>query len=438
MPDQVHIYDDMNQYSWEYLSIYYDYFDGAYQMRERYRLNDDQTTIDEYFQNGVLIEMVQTDSEMTYQTGEPAGIHDWDSIRTVFTYDGQLDNREFLFDDGRRVVEYYYNGTLEQLFQEDTTDMYGPNSAYDWQIMVIDYDENGQISDKFVQYDDGREVQEYYYNGVRNSVEERDYGIHSPDQIYGSQDWDVKYTAFDEQGALQFREIFYDDGTRFEENYYNGVRESTIKRDDGFGENGFGNHNWHEIRTYYDLETGDVIHRTQMNDDGTERIDEYDNGVLFRTQYQDHYNSEDAPAWHSVDIFYDQLGRMEYRHTENDDGTTKIDEWFEGVWTRSATLDNHHGPEGQAWHEQVFLFDDNGALEIKGYAWDDGDLDVTLYHQDGTKEHRSYDGDESDPWAGKHTFYDNTGAVTDSFEYADYGELPSDFIPDSIFGQYYV
>lgn len=426
MPDTIQIFDVHNQYPWQLVEITFDFG----QMVHRTRYNDDETRVEESFQNGVLTEMVQTDD-----SADGLAVN-WEYVLTQFDYTGQLQSRETRFDDGRVFTQTYQDGVLQSCFRVDEGTGENPEGNYNWEISITEYDsQTGRAFRHFIQYDDGSEQETmYHYSGGIESIYLRDSYEYNPDGTIGSANWDSQYTMFDEAGEIVQREIQYDDGGWKSEQYQNGMLYSSQAYD------GYENsHIWESLDIAYD-ETGQLIHQHYRFDDGSERTENYHDGVI-TDSYAYNWNNdpEYGQLWNSVTMHYDEQGLLLHRDVQNHDGTSKVDQYDAGTIVRSDSYDHHHGPDGQAWEQQSFLFNLDGDLEVRGIFWDTGDTEATFYAPDGSYEHRYYDGDDSNDWQARTTYYDDTGAVVWSEEYADEDPLPPDYIPYDLFngGGYY-
>lgn len=431
MPDMIEIYDTQNQYPWQYVQIFYEFGPDGYQMAQRTRFNDDETWVEETFHNGVLTEMLQ------YDQSQDGSAVPWEYVSTQFDHSGVIQNRSTHFDDGRVFTQTYQDGFLAECFRTDGGTAENPNGVYDWEVSITQYDMyTGRAREHFILFDDRSEQETRYRDdGSVESILRRDSFDYNPEGTMGAYDWATQYTMFDELGQIVDRHVEYDDGGWTSEQYLNGQLYSSQSYD------GFENsHAWEHRDVAYD-ENGALIHTFYRFDDGTERTEDYQDGVIYNSySYNPNSDPETGASWMSVNMHYDEFGQLQYRDVENYDGTRKEDQYDDGVLIRSDSYDHAHGPDGQAWEQQTFLFDLDGDLEVKGIAWDTGDLEVTLYAPDGTSEHRYYDGDDSNEWQARTTYYDDTGAVVWTEEFADEDPLPPDYIPYETFngGGYYV
>lgn len=423
MPNTVEIYDDLNLYSWEFVLMHFDYGPYGYGMIYRERVMDDQTIIEEHFQGGIITEMVQIDAP-------DGGTQPWEYIQTQFDYMGRIEFKMFIFDDGRRIEHQYQDGMLYTKFQMDEGTDGDPDGAYDWYVSYTEYDPfTGHALMHFVEYDNG-EIQETWYrhDGTIQTIEHRDSQDYYGGEYMGAHAWNTTYTAFDDFGQITDRYIEYDDTGFTHDRYQNGVIESSESRDGSANA-----YAWDMRDAYYD-ENGDLLHMFYRFDDGSERSENYQDGVITDSYaYNWNFDPEYGAPWQSVTMHYDEFGALLHREVENHDGTRKTDFYEDGILMRSDSYDHFHGPDGQAWEQQTFLFTPNGELDAKGIAWDTGDLEVTFYAPDGSSEHRYFDGDDSNDWQARTVQYDDAGTVVWTEEYADEDPLPPDYIPYELF-----
>lgn len=431
MPDTIEIYDTLDQYPWQYVQIFYEFGPEGYQMAQRVRFNDDETRVEETFHNGILTEMLQFDES------EDGAAAPWEYVSTQFDHTGVIQSRSTYFDDGRVFTQTYQDGLLAECFRTDEGTGDNPDGIYNWEVSITQYDlYTGRAREHFILFDDGSEQETRYRDdGSVESIARQDSYEYYPDGMMGSYDWQSQYTMFNELGEITDRYIDYDDGGWTTEQYQGGQLYNSQSYDGSES-----NHSWEYLDVAYD-ENGELIHRHYQFDDGTDRTENYQDGLIYHSySYNPNSDPETGASWMSVRMDYDEFGELFHREVENYNGTRKIDHYDDGVLMRSDSYDHFYGPDGQAWEQQSFLFDLEGDLEAKGIAWDTGDTEVTFYGPDGTSEHRYYDGDDSNDWQARTTFYDDTGAVVWVEEYADEDPLPPDYIPYDLFngGGYYV
>jgi len=262
MPNTVEIYDDLNLYSWEFVSMHFDYGANGYGLTYRHRLMDDQTIIEEHFQDGIITEMVQIDDY-------DGGTQPWEYIQTRFDYMGRIEFKMFIFDDGRRIEHQYQDGMLYSKLQMDEGTDGGFEGAYDWHISYTEYDTySGHTLMHFVEYDNG-EIQEtrYRHDGTIESIEHRDSQDYYGGEYMGAHSWSVTYTAFDDFGQITDRYIEYDDSGFTHDRYEQGVLYSSQSQDGSANA-----YNWDTRDAAYD-EAGALIHMHYRFDDGSERTE---------------------------------------------------------------------------------------------------------------------------------------------------------------------
>ncbi|MEM7058947.1 MAG: hypothetical protein AAF557_15270 [Pseudomonadota bacterium] len=428
MPNTVEIYDELNLYSWDFVRLIFDYGANGDGLTYRERIMDDETIIEEHFQDGVLMEMNQYDDPYT-------DVQPWEYIHTRFDYQGNVEFKMFMYDDGRRIEQNYSNGVLYSRYQFDEGTDGNPDGAYDWHFSYTEYDTyTGHARMHLIEYDNGA-VQEtrYWEDGTIESIEHRDSQGFNDDGGIGAHAWNISFTAFNEFGQISDRYIEFDDFGTTHDRYENGVIYSS-ESSDGHANS----YAWDRRDAAYD-ENGQLAHMYYRFDDGTERTENYYEGVITDSYAYNPYNDpEYGASWHSVTMHYSD-GVLFHRETDNYSGTRTVDQYEAGQLMRSDSYDDYHGPEGQAWQHQVFLFNSDDELEAKGIVWDNGDQEVTFYGPDGTSEHRYWDGDDSNDWQARTTHSDEFGVVYIE-EYADEDPLPPDYIPYEIFdgGGYYI
>lgn len=426
MPNYVYIYDENNQYTWDTVILGFDYYNGVYQMVERERLNDDDTVIQERFEDGILRSMSQFDD----RGPNPDGVHNWTFIETVYDPIGQVEFRYSQYDDGRIVEENYQNGMLERHFQQDNSEFHVGENLYTWHWVETYYNQSGQIEFKITNFDDDTMKEEYFQNGVLYELREMDVDWFNPDGTMGHHDWHTKQTYFDPNGVIEFRVVDFDDGGRTEDTYFDGVIERSVMMDGYGGPNGNGLHEWSQKEIWY--ENGTIAFQTTEFDDGVFRECFFFDGMLERIEQYDYSYDPilgSQHAWDRQTTYYDPLGQVQYQYVMNDDGSTVENSYFDGQLERTFQTDSYgvDGNGSETWQSIETFYDPNGDLFSRHYAYDDGSMredhyiagviDYTFY-QDG------YGGAHA--WDRVDIYYDQIGQIDFRSTFNDDGTIKED------------
>ena len=265
-------------YAWTYIETYY-YLDGGKMLDDIQYDNGLHVTSSYYHSNGALSEVVKSDGE----TGE-AGIYDWASINTRFYENGNKNSEIIIYDnDTFSVADYYETGQLKQIALNDGP--YGTTGIFDWAVKMSLYDEDGNLTRKFVLFDDSDVRDEYYENGVRvRMVQEDD----RADTGLNTALWDRIETFYNADGSRDERIITYDDGTTKVETFENDVLASAVRTDD---QDAF---NWDQIVFAYD-DAGTVTTQTRQMDDTDVIIFLYEEEEIAT---RIHVDNDDSHSWY--------------------------------------------------------------------------------------------------------------------------------------------
>ena len=349
-------------------------------------LYDNGTQRTQRYTDGILTEIVQSDTRpaWAHDPGVWTGIHDWESISTLFDPDtGAVTERSVVYDSGIIRTDTYSNGTLSSTVQLDNP-MSPEISIYDWYSVGFVYDANGQIAQRITEYDNGDAKTEEYVNGTRTVLHRID-------------------GAFDHGG--------------------------------GTAPN---NHPWQEIAIGYNATTGVIESRNERLDDGTSKFVTYTDGRVSSIRQTDGNALGDGPntqPWTTIETLYD-AGQITQRTTEFDDGITRVEAYAAGRITshldtrepQMATTPEDPAPNPNHWIAREAVYDASGTITHRKSETQDGDTTAVLYENGRITEQHLVDGDNDQAWIARKLFYGADGRVSDTLEFYAFDDLPSDFI----------
>lgn len=141
-------------------------------------------------------------------------------------------------------------------------------------------------------------------------------------------------------------------------------------------------------------------------------------------------DTEDRFRWNTITSEFNDNGVLIERFIENDDGTTKREDYFEGMLKFLDETDlNLDGSQSDAriWETRFTEYDDNGELLFIFETRDDG-VTIERDYQGGMlfsvlETDLNEDGSQSDArvWESRFTEYDDNGALLAVFETRDDG-----------------
>ena len=212
------IYDNDNEFPWE--SITRTFTDGVIQTEERV-MDNGIVHSSEYRDGGLLARRSDVDTD---------NVMNWAERYQSYYNSGVVAFREIWFDNG------VYRG--------------------------FTYDEEGRSLQKYTEYTDGDTRLEYYQNGVLTHIMLMD---DTTGTGLNTKPWTWIGTDYNADGTVQFRSIQYDDGSFKFEDYLNGVLSKASWGDDQDA------HDWSRIRYAYDA-SGKLATKTKLMDDTDEFI----------------------------------------------------------------------------------------------------------------------------------------------------------------------
>ena len=324
-------YDEDDRYIWSFIE---ETFDGP-TLLERRQVNDNGTELYQLYSNGVLTTRYDLDDQTV-----PGGVKPWEMIETHYNPDGTLAVRFITYDNGTNRVDEYENGMRVRTTMLDDPVGNGGDGAKSWSRIDSYYDQSGKIEGRATYYDNGIERFEEFNAGIRSYTVQIDMGY---DTQGGAASWDRIETYYDMNGKIEGRHTLYDDGVERVEEFNAGVRTRTTEVDyDWTG--GDGARAWERIETYYDP-NGKVEARLMIYDDGVERVDEWFDGVRMLTTITDYdwTGGDGAKDYERIEIYYDDMGKIEARYTLYDNGVDRTELYANGVRTHTLEFDNPGG-----------------------------------------------------------------------------------------------
>ncbi|MEM6383510.1 MAG: hypothetical protein AAF739_12610 [Pseudomonadota bacterium] len=174
----------------------------------------------------------------------------WSSVETEFQEDGStVAKRTTIYDDGRETEETFTDGVLSERTRTDseTADL------FQWDVFSQSFDEAGNVTAQTVIRDDGQQTETSFDNGAVTTIKRFD----TADTFL----WATVDETFNEDGSRDTRTFTFDDGRILTEGFENGITTSGSQTDplDAFS--------WASIEYNYDA-SGAVIGRTVTTDDG--------------------------------------------------------------------------------------------------------------------------------------------------------------------------
>lgn len=308
----------------------------------------------------------------------------WTSITTTIdTATGGVLNRDIIFDDGTRKQEFFENGALREIFQSDNFDQFGQplpgGGARPWEAIITRYDPNtGAIGGKTTIFDDGTQTEQFFQNGVLvETVQTDNFNPFNgpnfdPPADGGARPWESIVTTYDPNtGEIDRKTTVFDDGRETVQLFENGVLRETVQTD-GFGEftqpplDG-GAKEWESIVTRYDAD-GDIESRSIIRDDGVQTQQLYDDGVLLETLLTDGYGAGEQPPvdggnfeWRGKLTIYDADGNTTARGTVFDDNDQIIFNYEGAQIVERLRID---GDGDEDWLLSVTTYPDTGPETV--------------------------------------------------------------------------
>lgn len=329
----------------------------------------------------------------------------WSQIVTTTDDEGQIVSRTVLFDDGTSRAEDYTNGVLSSATSYDVQD--DQNGVHNWTQMAQEYDGFGNLAERFVELDDGVVILDTYQSGILVGTEKRDESADGTARA-----WESIAVEYDESGALVDSFTLFDDATVLWKTYENGVISSTLQFDESFTGDA---KPWSSIQSYFD-ENGVIEERVIVNDNEILRVDEFENGVISTSLQIDESRGNSAQNWSEIRTNYDENGVISDRGLNYDDGMLRVETFEDGVLDTRLWIDESETGDAKRWSEISMSFDDNGDRETRFTTYDDGTTREDNF-EDGVRatsiQRDESDGGDAVSWSQIFTSYDESGRVSD-------------------------
>ena len=271
------------------------------------------------------------------------------------------------------------------------------------------YDDAGLLVSRLFERDDGLTQFDSYIDGVRSTTLLTD----TEDTF----DWSDITNTYDETGRTR-KETTFDDGLIRVDTFQAGVRLRAYQVDPEEVDL----KDWTTRDVTYDA-LGTPLSRLTRFDDGTERVETFQDGVKTQVVQEDLVLT--AQIWSIVAAFFDSIGRLDARDLLYDDGVVRQDSFSAGVRQKSFLED---AEDTFDWNDIQYLYDPEGVVTSRFQVDDNGDQTLILF-DDGQRSERvilDVNGDED--WEVQVTTYDTTG-VLDVAEYAEKGTVLNDYAP---------
>ncbi len=286
--------------SWDSIVTYYD---ASGDIAARITQYDNGVLKEESFENGVRSHTRQVDNP---QETDGDGVKIWEEIDSYYNASGTIVARVTKYDNGIFKEESFENGVRSHTRQIDNPQEIGGTGVKAWDTIDQYFDETGEMVARVIHYDDGRVRQDTYENGVRSTTEIQD-GAYEGDE--GAYAWTSINLYYDENGDVAQKNIVYDDGRVRQDDYVDGVKVSSTV-EDRFIFNG-GNHDWDAQQFQYNAD-GSVASHAISYDNGDAMLQVYEDGVLAQRVK---YDGDGSDSWLGQIVTYNSDGSVASNET---------------------------------------------------------------------------------------------------------------------------
>ena len=199
----------------------------------------------------------------------------------------------------------------------------------------------------------------YHENGQLAVVDIRDGNWDSD----GAHDWSAIYQEYNQNGVIEHEYKLFDDGVVRESSYHENGQLAVVEIRDGNGDSD-GAHDWSAIYQEYD-EGGVLVSETTYFDDGSVKVESYDDGVLAAAVRTD---DQDAHDWDQIVFAYDEVGAVTTQTRQMDDTDVIIFLYEEEEIATRLHVDND---DSHSWYLRVTDFAEGGDVFTTYDSYDD-------------------------------------------------------------------
>lgn len=354
----------------------------------------------------------------------------WDTILTSFDEEGNLTSRFIFYDNGITRDDEFADGVLRSRVMSDAGTDENDTGVRSWDRIEMIYDENGDLTERYQLNDNGIQILQSYDAGVLRLKTEVDLGQNGEQSDAAR--WEFRYSYYDANGNLERMTETRDDGVEIATEFENGVRRYQEQIDLGPNGEASDARAWERLEITYD-EAGLLESRYELRDDGVQIGTLYDAGVR---RYQEELDvgpageASDARAWERIETTYDENGDLQSRYELRDDGVQIGTQYEAGVRRAQEQLDV--GPNGEPsdarnWERIEISYDSEGQIESR-YELRDNGIQIATSYENGVRRFQEQvdvgpSGEPSDAarWERIESQYDETGAEEFRFELRDNG-----------------
>lgn len=331
------------------------------------------------FDNGVVrldvaanTDINETPFRTVTRTDGEANAFAWNTIETTYDAGGILSSRVVIFDNGVERYDEFEDGVRTSSTRVDNpnADDFGVMS---WESIQVNFDLEGNRISRSIQYDDRTSLQTTYENGVRVQQTQIDPAIDGT----GARNWEFIDSYFDENGDLEERVILYDNGLS-RETFYNQGSVTAVYETDNSADGSL--YNWETREVFYFNQFEQNIRQTNTQfDNGVDREDVFVDGS--RNYRIDRDLSPDgiAETWQQQERWYDQNGNLELQHDVIDNGDEFVFIYDNGDREQRIELD---GDGSEDWLIRVTDFGADGNTVTTYDSFEDAPFEITNYFFD--------------------------------------------------------
>lgn len=230
--------------------------------------------------------------------------------------------------------------------------------------------------------------------------------------------WTSIETETTEDGVLDWKKTIFDNGISKTESFYENGQQFYIQQRDTSNVKF-----WNEIYAEYE-EDGSLDQRTIFRDDGGTTQWEYDFGRIVQKTEFDSLEDGGSRNWAARVTQYDENGNKSELLTVYDNHRIRTDTYNADGTTSTIVEDGSTDGADFIWDAKISLRGDDGKLIHQGIIYDNDDVTATLFNNGVRANRLDIDGDDSHSWYAREFIFDENGKKVDIVFYQSNEEIP--------------
>ncbi len=271
------------------------------------------------------------------------------------------------------------------------------NDEFSWDQITIYRNDNGTLAFKSILFDNGIQREDEFDNGILQTSFQTDQSV---DGL--AKNWETYHSYYNSSGEIAFREVIFDTGLKSELTFANGVRAHLVLTDLADAKS-------FETQNIYYTSTGLMTFRETLFDDGDLRQEEFQNGI--RSHTIETNANPIGNAWASRESYYDTTGQIVFKETLSANGTLRQDEFDAGQLVHTTQREVAGAEDANNWSLIDTYYDAQKQIAFRSTTFDNGVEKIEEFNAGQRTVTRQIDHDTGSgiTWDEITTYFDANG-----------------------------